>query len=96
VKKSVFITIILIFTFTICFAADIPGIEKLDNTGNNLLFVFRRIGYWIVLGGGIGEIIKCSMRHDRHGVGVAIAASITMYGSMYLLPWVLKLVEGIF
>lgn len=95
--RKLFILILIItilFSFyTVSFA---NNLEKLDSTGNNILKIFRRIAYWVILIKAIQEVMKCAMSGDTHSLGGIIMKYILMYGALFMLPWLLRLVEGVF
>lgn len=96
-KKKIFIlliimTIILVF-YSTSFAANL---DKIDSTGMRLLIIFRRIAYWIILIKAIQEIMRSAMSGDTRSLGGIITKYVLMYGALFMVPWLLKLVEEVF
>lgn len=95
-KKIIFVIIIamlLIFYTSICFANDL---SKVDDAGNKILTIFRRIGFWLILIKCIQELIQCAMNGATKNIGGIVTKYILIYGAFYFVPWALRLVEGIF
>jgi hypothetical protein len=82
----------MVFT-DVCFAADLG---KVDAAGNRILLVVRRIGYWIILVKGLSDIIGQGMKGDVHAIGRTVMLYVILYGTLFFLPYALRLVEGVF
>lgn len=89
----VIVSIILIFYTSFSFAGDLT---KIDNAGNKILTIFRRIGFWIILIKCIQELVTCAMNGATKNIGGIITKYIMIYGAFFFVPWALRLVEGIF
>ena len=77
------------------FAAN-DSFAKLDATGNKLLVMGRRIGFWIVLIIATYRVIQCALKGSKKEVGEIIMTYTLIYGALYIIPWILRLVEDIF
>ena len=78
------------------FLTKVAGLDKLDNAGNTLLIICRRVGFWIVTIKAIYDIIQCAMKGDRHALGSTVLTYVIIYAAMYFVPWALRLIEVIF
>lgn len=87
------IMFIIIFSYTSAYG---ESLDKIDLAGNKILKIFRRIGYWVILVKAIQDIIKCAMSGDTRSLGSIVVKYILIYGALFFLPWILRLVEGIF
>lgn len=96
-KKKIILIVIMsimfIFYTSICFA---NGLDKIDRAGNQILIIFRRIGFWLILIKAIQELIRCALSGNSKEIGGIIMKYILIYGAFFFMPWVLRLVEGIF
>lgn len=96
-KKKIFILIIIITIILIFYSTSFAAnLDKLDSTGNRILTIFRRIAYWVILIKAIQDVMKCAMSGDTRSIGGIITKYILMYGALFMLPWLLKLVEEVF
>jgi hypothetical protein len=84
---------ILFSFYTVSFAGNL---DKLDSAGNRILSIFRRIAYWVILIKAIQDIMKAAMSGDTHSLGGIITKYLLMYGALFMIPWLLRLVEGVF
>lgn len=84
---------ILIFYSSICFAGDL---NKLDDAGYKILNIVRKVGFWIILIQSTREVLGCAMSGATKSIGGIITKYVIMYGALFALPWLLRLVEGIF
>lgn len=87
-------SIVLIFYSSICFANQ--GLDNIDNVGNQILNIFRRIGFWLILIKCIQELVNCAMNGGGKNAGGIIAKYVMIYGAFFLVPMLLRLVEGVF
>jgi hypothetical protein len=71
-------------------------LSKLDEGGNRILIIIRRIGYWIILIKCIADLIKCGINGDTKSIGKTIMLYLMIYAALYFVPMALRLVEGIF
>jgi hypothetical protein len=92
-KTILLAMIFILLTTTICHAA---GIDNLDSKGNEVLYMIRKIGFWIILFKAIGDIIQDALRGDLHSVGRTTLNYVILYGSLFFLPYAFRLVEGLF
>jgi len=88
------ITIIYLSIFT-CATTD-KSIENLDAAGYKLLYIGRHIGFWIITVVATYKVIQCALKGSRKEVGEIILTYVLIYGSMFIIPWAMKLVENIF
>lgn len=92
--KTILLALVLVFLSTsICFAA---GMDNLDTKGNEVLFMIRKIGFWIILFKAICDIIQEALRGDLHAVGKTVLNYVILYGSLFFLPYAFRVVEGLF
>lgn len=89
----IMITMLLIFYTSISFAG---GLDKVDKAGNQILTIFRRIGFWIILIKAIQELVRCALNGASKDISGIIIKYIIIYGAFFFMPWALRLVEGIF
>lgn len=87
-------SILLFFYTSICFAN--AGLDSIDRVGNQILDMFRRIGFWLILVKCIQELIQCALSGGGKNVGGIIAKYVMIYGAFYLVPMLLRMVEEIF
>lgn len=94
-KKAILLTIVVIMFcgYGLALANDLA---KLDQGGERILVIVRRIGYWIIIIKGISDLIKAGLNGDSKAIGKTIITCALLYGSLFFLPWALRLVEGIF
>ncbi len=81
------------FYTSVCFA---DGLDKIDQAGNRILAIFRRIGFWLILIKCIQELTQCALSGNSKNIGGIIMKYIIIYGAFFFVPWALRLVEGIF
>ncbi len=94
--KWIISLIIILSLFTIYgFCVD-PNFAKVDATGNRILEIIRNIAYWVILVSCIVDIIKCAMARDLNKLGKTIMMYVIIYGSLFFVPVLMKMVEGIF
>lgn len=77
------------------FAAD-PDLSKIDALGNNILHVVNKIGFWVILVKCLMDVISSVMQGDVNKFGKTIIIYVCLYGSLYFVPWAMRLVEGVF
>ncbi len=92
----IIITIMVLYLSVFTFAATNDSLSKLDATGNQLLFLSRRIAFWVITVVATYKIIQCALKGNRKEVGEIIITYVLIYGSLFLVPWAMRLVEGIF
>lgn len=90
----IIVSILLIFYSSTCFAN--KGLDNIDRVGNQILNMFRRIGFWLILIKCIQELVNCAMSGGGKNVGGIIAKYVMIYGAFFLVPILLRMVEGIF
>lgn len=93
------IVLIVIMTTLFVFYTSISlanGLDKVDRAGNQILNIFRRIGFWIILIKAIQELVQCALSGGNKNIGGIIVKYIIIYGAFFFMPWALRLVEGIF
>lgn len=86
--------ILPIFYSSIASAND--GLDKIDIAGNQILTIFRRIGFWLILIKCIQELVQCALSGSSKNIGGIIVKYVVLYGAFFFVPWALRLVEGIF
>lgn len=94
-KKILVLTFLFMIVFTISVFAN-ADLSKLDAAGNNVLNVVRKIGYWIILVKCMMDIIKNAMSGDMHSLGKTVLLYVLLYGTLFFVPWALRLIEGVF
>ena len=90
------IAIMVLYLSVFAFADSPDKLAKLDATGNQLLYLARRIGFWIITVMATYKVIQCALKGNRKEVGEIIITYVLIYGSMFLIPWAMRLVEDIF
>ena len=71
----IIVSILLVFYSSICFAN--KGLDNIDRVGNQILNMFRRIGFWLILIKCIQELVNCAMSGGGKNVGGIIAKYVT-------------------
>lgn len=69
---------------------------KINEAGNKILEVSQVVCYWIVTISAIVLIIKAAANHDKHKVGEILISSALIYGSIYIVPFVLDIIRDTF
>lgn len=72
------------------------SLAGLDKAGYQILNILYDVGFWVITVKCVYEIIQSAMRGDRKAVGNTIITYVIVYGSLFFVPWALKLVRGIF
>lgn len=72
---------------------DLSGI---DVAGGNLLTVFYKIGFWVILSKCIFDLIRNAIQGDIHSIGTTVIRYVMLYAALYFVPFAMHLVEGIF
>lgn len=101
-KKSIIILLVFIFTFmlmttqTNVVLARSADFSALDEGGNKILDIVQKIGYWIILIKCIADLIKHGLQGNLHQIGKTIMTYILLYASLFFVPFILKMIEGLF
>lgn len=95
IKLIIIVSIILIFYSSICFAGDL-NLDKLDIVGNRMLKIVWRVGYWMIVIKAIIDVIKSITQGGTKDIGGIVMKYVLMYLALFAIPWLLRLVEGVF
>lgn len=71
-------------------------LSKLDAVGGELLHTGQSVGYWVVVIVSVFQIIKAAASGDKHKVGEILLMGILVYGALFIVPYALDLVSGVF
>lgn len=93
-KKAIFVIGSLLYVNDVVNAADPLG--KIDVAGNTILGIVRRIGYWCCIIGCIIDIVKALMQGDTKSIAKIMMKYALAFGALYIFPWILDLIKGIF
>ena len=93
IKVAIIVSALTLSYSSICHAA---GIENLDSAGFKILHIVRKVGYWIIVIQATKDVVKSAMRGATSDIGGIVLRYVLMYGALYVIPWALKLVEGVF
>lgn len=72
------------------------AMAKVDNGGWVIMFVFRKISFWVCLILCIMEILKCVTQGDIKSVGKIVVRYIIIYGVSYFLPAIFDFIRLLF
>lgn len=93
----------LLYCQTVCqtvYAMDQDKIEKalipINEGGFAILTIARTIGYWVCIIMCIIEIIKALLDGSSKNIGKIILKYVFGFAALYLLPWLLDLIVGVF
>jgi len=94
-KQFIFIVAMVFFLKgTMVYAAG--PMDKVNVAGNTMLGIVRGIGYWCCLIGCIVDIIKALMQGDTKSVAKVMMKYGLAYGALFMFPWILDIIKGIF
>lgn len=93
-KTTIFVLGSLMYCKTALAAAD--PLNKINRAGSMMLGISRTIGYWLILVVCICEIIKSLMAGDTKSISKILMKNLLAFASLYLFPWMMDLVKGIF
>ncbi|MBZ9688399.1 hypothetical protein G9F72_018885 [Clostridium estertheticum] len=93
-KMTIFVLGSLLYCKTTL--AVVNPLDKVNKAGNMMLGISRTIGYWLILIVCICEIIKSLMAGDTKSISKIIMKNLLAFASLYLFPWLMDLVKGIF
>ena len=71
-------------------------LARIDEGGQRILEIVRRIGYWLILLKCLSELIKAGLEGDTKSLGKIVMTYVLIYGALFFVPYALRLVEGIF
>ena len=71
-------------------------LAKLDQAGVKILNIVQKIGYWIILVKATKDVITSLLNGANNDISGIVIKYVIAYGSLFALPWMLTLVEGIF
>lgn len=72
------------------------ALNKIDVAGFTILSVIRKIGYFIMIFMCIIEVLRCVSNGDTKEIGKIILKYVLAFMALYLLPWLMDIVIGIF
>lgn len=93
-KACIFVLGTLFYLNDKVYAADRLG--KIDRAGNTILEIVRRIGYWICIIACVMDIVKCLMQGDTKSIAKTMLKYALAFAALYIFPWILDLIRGIF
>ena len=73
-----------------------PGVQAIDEAGQKILDLIRRVGYWIAIILCSKDVLKHCMRGHVESIGSVIAMYGLSFGVLYFLPWLFDLIKSIF
>ena len=73
-----------------------PGVQAIDEAGQKILDLIRRVGYWIAIILCSKDVLKHCMRGHVESIGSIIAMYGLSFGVLYFLPWLFDLIKNIF
>jgi hypothetical protein len=101
-KKIFILLVFVIITFNLLLpfyseSTDLTeGLKRIDETGYKILDVIQSIAFWIITAKCCMDIISHVMQSQIKELGKVILGYVIAYSCLFFVPWVLKLVEGIF
>ena len=98
-KRYMLLVIVIALTIdltTVSSFALTPGVQAIDEAGQKILDLIRRVGYWIAIILCSKDVLKHCMRGHVESIGSVIALYGMSFGVLYFLPWLFDLIKSIF
>ena len=98
-KKNILLVTIIALTIDLSKFSSFalaPGMNAIDEAGQKILDLIRRVGYWIAIILCSKDVLKHCMRGHVESIGSVIAMYGLSFGVLYFLPWLFDLIKSIF
>ena len=95
-KASVLLGMCLFNIQALMASNTIDPLDKMDEGGNKILAVGRRIGYWVCIIMCLFEIVKKIKDGDTNAIWGILMKYAIAYGSLFGVKWTLDIIGGFF
>lgn len=74
----------------------VEAMKKVDHGGWMIMFIFRKVAFWICLIMCFLEVLRCVTQGDMKNVLKIIVKYVLIYGVSYIMPIIFEFIEFLF